>query len=115
MLLKENFSKIKYNLKRYGMFFTLKKIGKRVFRLPDKRKSNIEIYKQWIIENETDIDKTEKLSYEPKISVVVPMYNTDEKFFKELIDCMKNQTYSKWELCLADGSSEENDSLKEYP
>lgn len=114
MLLKENFSKIKYNLKRYGMFFTLKKIGKRVFRLPDKRKSNIEIYKQWIIENETDINKTEKLSYEPKISVVVPMYNTDEKFFKELIDCMKNQTYSKWELCLADGSSDENDSLKEY-
>ena len=38
-------------------------------------------------------------------SIIVPLYNTAEKFFKELIECMKNQTYSNWELCLADGST----------
>lgn len=45
-----------------------------------------------------------KFEIMPKISIIVPVYNTPEKFFKELIECMKNQTYSNWELCLADGS-----------
>ena len=55
-----------------------------------------------------------KFDFEPKISVVVPMYNTKEKFFKELIKCMMDQTYSNWELCLADGSPKQNDNLKKY-
>ena len=40
------------------------------------------------------------------------MYNTPYKFFKELVDCLKKQTYSNWELCLADGSSEHDKSLE---
>lgn len=48
--------------------------------------------------------RTKKFDYMPKISIIVPVYNTPEKFFEELVNCMKNQTYSNWELCLADGS-----------
>ena len=55
-----------------------------------------------------------KFKYEPKISVVVPMYNTEKIFFKELVESLKNQTYSKWELCLADGSEVPNELLKDY-
>ena len=44
----------------------------------------------------------------PKISIIVPMYNTKEKFLRELIECVINQTYSNWELCLCDGSPKEN-------
>ncbi len=114
MGIKDNFIKIKYHLNRYGLRFTLKKIGKRIFKIGNNRKSNIAIYNQWISENENNEEKVESFSYEPKISVVVPMYNTNEKFFKELIDCMENQTYKNWELCLADGSSKENENLKQY-
>ena len=48
--------------------------------------------------------RKKKFEYMPKISIIVPVYNTPEKFFEELVNCMKNQTYSNWELCLADGS-----------
>ena len=50
----------------------------------------------------------------PKISLLVPMYNTKEKYLKELIESVKRQTYSNWELVLADGSQEENENYKKY-
>ena len=41
-----------------------------------------------------------------KISILVPLYNTPEKFLREMIDSVQAQTYGGWELCLADGSDE---------
>lgn len=41
-----------------------------------------------------------------KISVVVPLYNTDEKMLREMIESVKFQTYTNWELCLADASTD---------
>lgn len=43
-----------------------------------------------------------------KISILVPLYNTPEKFLREMIDSVKAQTYKNWELCLADGSDEKH-------
>ena len=45
--------------------------------------------------------------YKPLMSIVVPMYQTPEKYLAELIDSIVAQTYSNWELCLADGSSDD--------
>ena len=42
----------------------------------------------------------------PKFSILVPLYNTPEKLLREMIESVLGQTYKKWELCLADGSSE---------
>lgn len=42
----------------------------------------------------------------PIISVIVPLYNTPAKYLREMLDSVLNQTYPKWELCLADGSDE---------
>lgn len=39
-----------------------------------------------------------------KISIVVPLYNTKEKFLREMIESARAQTYGNWELCLADAS-----------
>jgi GT2 family glycosyltransferase len=41
----------------------------------------------------------------PLISVVVPAYNTPEKYLRELLDCLRNQIYPRWELCIADDAS----------
>lgn len=41
----------------------------------------------------------------PLISVVVPAYNTPEKYLRELIDCLQRQLYPRWELCIADDAS----------
>jgi glycosyltransferase involved in cell wall biosynthesis len=45
-----------------------------------------------------------KFSYRPLISIVVPAYRTPELFLRELIDSVVRQSYSNWELCIADGS-----------
>lgn len=47
-------------------------------------------------------------NYQPLISIVVATYNTPQKFLKEMIDSVIHQTYSKWELCSADGSSQDD-------
>ncbi|MGM9941616.1 MAG: glycosyltransferase [Bulleidia sp.] len=43
----------------------------------------------------------------PFFSVLVPLYNTPDKFLKEMLESVLKQTYGKWELCLADGSDED--------
>lgn len=47
----------------------------------------------------------------PLFSILVPCYNTDPKFFIEMVESVKGQSYPKWELIIADAS--ENDRLKE--
>ncbi|MSU45614.1 MAG: glycosyltransferase [Lacunisphaera sp.] len=41
----------------------------------------------------------------PLISVIVPAYNTPEKYLRELLACLENQFYPRWELCIADDAS----------
>ncbi|MFB2973605.1 glycosyltransferase [Aerosakkonema sp. BLCC-F183] len=41
----------------------------------------------------------------PKISIVVPVYNTSEPFLREMINSVTEQIYPNWELCLADDAS----------
>lgn len=50
-----------------------------------------------------------KFAYEPVISIIIPLYNTPVKFFNELVDTITNQTYTNWELCLADGTAKETE------
>ena len=46
-------------------------------------------------------------------SILVPLYNTPEKFLTAMIDSVVNQTYEKWELCLADGSDAQHAYVRE--
>ena len=119
MDIKNNLNKVKYYFRRYGFLEVSKKVFKRVFHIKENRKTNQEQYKIWMEKNKLTLDeiekqKTYKFDFSPKISIVVPMYNTDEMFFKELVESLENQTYSNWELCLADGSEKPNESLKQY-
>ena len=41
----------------------------------------------------------------PRISIVVPAYNTPEKYLRELLDSVRGQFYPNWELCIADDAS----------
>ncbi|HIT70433.1 MAG TPA: glycosyltransferase [Candidatus Scatovivens faecipullorum] len=119
MSIRSNIEKVKFYIKRYGFFSTFKKVFKRIFKIKENRKTNQEAYQTWMEKNtpnedELEKQKTTKFTYAPKISVVVPMYNTDEKFFQDLIESLNNQTYANWELCLADGSPKKNENLEKY-
>ncbi len=41
----------------------------------------------------------------PLISIVVPVYDTPEKFLRRMIDSVVAQRYPRWELCLANDAS----------
>ncbi len=121
MIIKHIYNEIRYYYKTYGFWKTVKKCLsklKRIILRQDRWKnSNIAIYHNWIENNEPKEEELEeqrqhKFKLEPKISIIVPMYKTPIKFFKELVDCLINQTYSNWELCLADGSPEQNSDLE---
>lgn len=121
-MLKHRINQIKFYIKKYGLFKTIKKCIVTAYRrIILKIKNEGEImyggYGDWILVNEvkdTEINKQkkEKFKLSPKISVIVPMYNTNEKFFKELVESLIEQSYTNWELCLADGSPIQNDKLK---
>ena len=42
----------------------------------------------------------------PKVSIVVPLYNTPLNFLEELLDSVVNQTYRNWELCCVDAGQD---------
>ncbi len=52
---------------------------------------------QWQRENQPE--------YAPLVSIVIPTYETPENYLRELIETVQAQSYSNFELCLADGSS----------
>lgn len=72
-------------------------------------------YQQWIETydaiSEHDITEMQRLSKlflkRPLVSVVMPTYNTPEKFLREAIESVRAQTYDRWELCIADDCSTE--------
>lgn len=111
-----NFKKIIATIKEIGLKDTIGKIKGILYgAIPE---DNLNMDYQKLIERvepneeELEMQRNTKFKIKPKISILVPMYNTPFNFFEELVDCLINQTYSNWELCLADGSPEEDQSLK---
>lgn len=49
--------------------------------------------------------KIGKLARKPLISVVMPVYNVEEKWLRLCIDSVIAQIYPRWELCIADDAS----------
>lgn len=47
-----------------------------------------------------------------KFSIVVPLYNTPKRFLCEMIESVLAQTYSDWELCMADGSDTDHPDVE---
>jgi glycosyltransferase involved in cell wall biosynthesis len=43
--------------------------------------------------------------FKPKISIIMPVYNIDEKWLRLAIDSVAKQIYENWELCITDDAS----------
>lgn len=68
-----------------------------------------ELYNEWFKRNKAGEEvlarqREHVFEYSPLISILVPTYNTPEEFLKDMIDSVIAQSYSNWELCIADGS-----------
>ncbi|WP_258313558.1 glycosyltransferase [Paenibacillus sp. tmac-D7] len=50
-------------------------------------------------------ESVSQFNYLPVISVLVPVYNVEERWLRRCIDSVVNQVYPYWELCLVDDCS----------
>lgn len=111
-----------YNIKK-GILY-LRHYGPKGFwiKLTERfQKSEID-YKEWLEKNmptrqELDRQAKHKFKYAPKISILVPVYNTPETFLRQMIESVQKQTYGNWELCIANANpaNEQVEAiLKEY-
>ncbi len=57
-------------------------------------------------------ERNTKFARNPKISIITPLYNTPEKYLREMIESVIAQTYSNWELCMVDFSDNTNSEVE---
>ena len=58
--------------------------------------------------DQLEAQKNYTFEHPVKFSVIVPVYNTDKTMLNEMICSVLDQTYSNFELCIADGSDSEH-------
>lgn len=106
MQLKKKIARVTGLIEKHGWFGLLVKAEEK-----STEPVNLRYREQYLhfLPNEKELEKEREtaFSYLPKISIVVPAYQTPEKFLKELIESVRQQTYSNWELCITDGSPDE--------
>lgn len=70
-------------------------------------------YQEWIAKNEPDdkqLDQQRKQEanfvYRPLISFLTPVYNPGISVLRDTLNSVQSQTYTNWEFCLANGSTD---------
>lgn len=101
-----------YNIQK-GIRY-LKHFGVKEFlvRLSDRLEPEEIPYEPWFEahragQEQLERQRRKKWERPVKISIAVPVYRTPEVFLREMVGSVKRQTYPYWELCIADGSPEE--------
>lgn len=103
-----NYAKRGYHyMKNYGVTKLRYKVQERLHR-----NSLEKGYQEWMFRNrpaqsELELQRTHRFAWQPLISIVVPVYRTPELYLREMIESVLKQTYTRLELCLVDGSEED--------
>ena len=95
------------SLREHGFSYTMYKLRGKLRRISENNTLNRSIYTK----SELEKQRKTKFSRDIKISIVVPLYNTPTRFLSEMIESVIKQTYSNFELCLADGSDDAHKDL----
>lgn len=71
-------------------------------------------YQQWfkthcVTKDELAYQRSHQFAHEPLISVIVPCFNSQERYLKELLDSVVAQSYPHWELLLVDATCATSD------
>ena len=77
-------------------------------------KTRIQATSNIVSEEEMERQRSVKFDRSITFSILVPLYNTPIEFLTQMIRSVQNQTYGKWELCLADGSDAEHGEVRKY-
>jgi len=96
------------SVKKYGFIKTIREIigGMRLQKVP------LQYYKN-LSKNERKSQSNMIFYKKLKISIITSLHNTPEQYVKDVIESVMEQTYGNWELCLVDGSDEDNTTAKQ--
>lgn len=94
--------------KNYGLKNTIKKVCQKLNGQRDYGNYEDFLKKYGVTEEELARQRQETFENSPCFSIAVPLYQTKEKYLREMIESVQAQTYTNWELCLADGSGREH-------
>jgi O-antigen biosynthesis protein len=85
----------------------LQKIRFRLWRFTETRRIKRSLENDKLTdEDRRDIEQQiSQFPYKPLISIVMPVYNVDEKWLRFCIDSFIQQLYENWEFCIADDCS----------
>lgn len=108
LLKKLNFYNIKKGVK-YLQHFGVKEF---FIRLSDRIEPEEVPYSPWFQANratqaQLEEQRRKKWKNPVVISIAVPLYRTPEVYLRQMIESVQAQTYPHWELCLANGSPED--------
>jgi len=98
--------------KRNGLKEVKKHINREYYTLYPQQNNSASSYEKWIKVNEKDNFIVYPLKFSPLISIIVPTYNTDKKYLIEMLESVLAQTYKKWELCIADDASSNDETIE---
>src|SRR5450759_2289770 len=51
------------------------------------------------------LDHISELRHKPYISIIMPTYNSSERWLRRAIESVRSQLYTHWEVCIADDAS----------
>src|SRR4051812_11685874 len=107
------FARIPRNLSR--LFFTPAAAPQKKTAVKPVEKN----YAEWVAEHEPKAEDLEQQRREakawdrrPKISLLIPLFDTPPKFLNELFASVVAQTYDNWEACVVDGGSKHRETLE---
>lgn len=102
-------TKVKGYIQEYGLPYAMKKI---YYRFQIKYRLGRKHFPLRL----TKAERSEQEAFQPsediRVSIVVPLYNTPANFLCQMIQSVMCQTYSGWELCLADASDHGGEEIE---
>ncbi|NTU72757.1 glycosyltransferase family 2 protein, partial [Candidatus Roizmanbacteria bacterium] len=81
----------------------VKKIKRRIKTLTSENRNS---YKTWIKNVEPKLWTDISTDSSTKVSIVVPTYNTPDKYLEPLMKSILDQSYPNWQLCISDASTD---------
>ncbi len=107
------------SLSQNGIHATWVKVKNKLSQVFTSRSAHYSVAKHPVYsQEELEAQRTEKFPQKILFSILVPLFNTPEKYLREMLLSVLDQTYSNWELCLADGSDDAHgyvaDVIAEY-
>ena len=103
--------------KRYLQSHGMAALVEKAFQKIRNRQNAPVEYGKWLpkhLPDKVELERQRKTNFavRPKFSIVVPLYKTPVEYLEQMVQSVKQQTYTNWELVLSDGSGKDS-PLKE--